>query len=158
MNTAAEPENAVRIEREGYVALVVIDSPPVNAAGWAVRKGIEDAIETLDADPGVEVIALYAAGRTFIAGADIREFGKPPKDAVAARALQPDRGVRDAGDLGPARHGAGRRARGRARHACPCRAAGHAGRLPRGDAGHPARRRRHPARAAPDRASARRWT
>ncbi len=80
MNTAAEPENAVRIEREGPVALVVIDSPPVNAAGWAVRKGIADAIETLDADPGVEVIALYAAGRTFIAGADIREFGKPPKE------------------------------------------------------------------------------
>ncbi len=77
---ASDTEPAVRIEREDRVALVVIDSPPVNAAGWAVRKGLYDAIEALDADPEVGAIAIYGAGRTFIAGADIREFGKPPRD------------------------------------------------------------------------------
>ncbi len=77
---APEPASAVRVEREDDIALVVIDSPPVNAAGWAVRKGLDDAIAALDADDEVGVIAIYGAGRTFIAGADIREFGKPPRD------------------------------------------------------------------------------
>ncbi|MEM9394284.1 MAG: 3-hydroxyacyl-CoA dehydrogenase NAD-binding domain-containing protein [Pseudomonadota bacterium] len=66
--------------REGPLGLVKIDNPPVNAAGLPVRAGLVAAIDTLEADPEVEVIVLYGAGRTFIAGADIREFGKPPID------------------------------------------------------------------------------
>ncbi len=52
----------------------------MNAASHAIRSGLWQAVETLQQTDGVEVIALYAKGRTFIAGADIREFGKPPLD------------------------------------------------------------------------------
>lgn len=72
--------DVVSIERQGPVALVALNNPPVNAASHAVRSGIWKAIETLQDDADVKVIALYGEGRTFIAGADIREFGKPPKD------------------------------------------------------------------------------
>ncbi|WP_422040696.1 3-hydroxyacyl-CoA dehydrogenase NAD-binding domain-containing protein [Roseibium sp.] len=72
--------DVVSIERQGPIALVGLNNPPVNAASHAVRSGIWKAIETLQDDPDVKVIALYGEGRTFIAGADIREFGKPPKD------------------------------------------------------------------------------
>ncbi|MCR9152112.1 MAG: 3-hydroxyacyl-CoA dehydrogenase NAD-binding domain-containing protein [Rhodobacteraceae bacterium] len=59
------------------VAEIVIDSPPVNAIGAALRKALYEAVEAADADPAVRVIVLRAAGRTWPAGADIREFGKP---------------------------------------------------------------------------------
>lgn len=68
----------VKIERAGDIALICIDNPPVNASGQAVRQGLVEAIDTLEADEGVKAIGLYGAGRTFVAGADIREFGKPP--------------------------------------------------------------------------------
>nr|MDA3888727.1 enoyl-CoA hydratase/isomerase family protein [Allgaiera sp.] len=69
----------ISLERQGQIALVRIDNPPVNASGQAVRQGLVEAVEAANADPDVKVIAIYAAGRTFVAGADIREFGKPPK-------------------------------------------------------------------------------
>ena len=70
----------VTLTQEGAVALIRIDNPPVNAAGVTVRKGLVAAIDWLAEHPEVEAAALYAAGRTFVAGADIREFGKPPLD------------------------------------------------------------------------------
>ena len=70
---------AVVTEIQGEIALIKIDNPPVNAAGHAVRAGLADAVQTLARNDAVRVIALYAAGRTFVAGADIREFGQPPK-------------------------------------------------------------------------------
>ena len=73
-------ETPVTTERVGRVGLIAIDNPPVNAASHAVRAGIAAAIDALAADDAVDVIALYGAGRTFIAGADIREFGKPPQE------------------------------------------------------------------------------
>ncbi|WP_305984978.1 3-hydroxyacyl-CoA dehydrogenase NAD-binding domain-containing protein [Roseibium sp. MMSF_3544] len=72
--------DVVSIERQGPLALIALDNPPVNAASHAVRSGLWQAIEALQAEPDTRVIALYGKGRTFIAGADIREFGKPPKD------------------------------------------------------------------------------
>ena len=69
----------ISIERQGDIALVCIDNPPVNATGQQVREGLQQAIEQLNAEGTAKVIAIYAAGRTFVAGADIREFGKPPK-------------------------------------------------------------------------------
>ncbi|MEL7525380.1 MAG: 3-hydroxyacyl-CoA dehydrogenase NAD-binding domain-containing protein [Pseudomonadota bacterium] len=72
--------DVVSIERQGPIALVALNNPPVNAASHAVRSGIWKAIETLQEDETVKVIALYGEGRTLIAGADIREFGKPPQD------------------------------------------------------------------------------
>ena len=69
----------VSLERHDVVAIVTVDSPPVNALSAAVRGGIMDNIKRAIADPEVKAIVLTCAGRTFIAGADITEFGKPPK-------------------------------------------------------------------------------
>ena len=68
----------VSIDREGEIATVTVDNPPVNALGQALRQGLWDAVGTLDADPSVRAVVLICAGRTFIAGADVTEFGKPP--------------------------------------------------------------------------------
>jgi len=68
----------ISIEELGAVALVCINNPPVNATGLAVRQGLQQAIEVLNSEGVVQAIGIYAAGRTFVAGADIREFGKPP--------------------------------------------------------------------------------
>ncbi|NKX43807.1 3-hydroxyacyl-CoA dehydrogenase NAD-binding domain-containing protein [Roseicyclus persicicus] len=67
----------VRTGVEGRIGLIALDNPPVNAAGAALRAGLVAALDRLAADPAVEVIALYGEGRSFIAGADIREFGRP---------------------------------------------------------------------------------
>ncbi|MBN8984619.1 MAG: enoyl-CoA hydratase/isomerase family protein, partial [Rhizobiales bacterium] len=69
----------VRLERHDAVAIVTVDSPPVNALSAAVRRGIFEQIKTAAGDPQVQAIVLTCAGRTFIAGADITEFGKPPQ-------------------------------------------------------------------------------
>ncbi|MBN8976848.1 MAG: enoyl-CoA hydratase/isomerase family protein [Rhizobiales bacterium] len=69
----------VRLERRDAVAIVTVDSPPVNALSAAVRRGIFEQIKTAAGDPQVQAIVLTCAGRTFIAGADITEFGKPPQ-------------------------------------------------------------------------------
>ncbi len=64
------------IERE--VALVTINSPPVNALSQAVRDGLKRGVEAAEANGAVKAIVIICDGRTFIAGADIAEFGKPP--------------------------------------------------------------------------------
>ncbi len=67
-----------QLDRDGDVAIVTIDSPPVNALSAAVRRGIADAFREAMDDAAVRAIVLMCAGRTFFAGADITEFGKPP--------------------------------------------------------------------------------
>jgi 3-hydroxyacyl-CoA dehydrogenase len=67
----------VRLEREGTVAVVVMDNPPVNASSHAMREGLLDAVRAVDADREITAAVLIGAGNTFVAGADIREFGKP---------------------------------------------------------------------------------
>lgn len=69
---------AVSIERRGDIALVVVDNPPVNATSQAVRAGLVDAAERIDADEGVRAALLICRGRTFIAGGDVTEFDRPP--------------------------------------------------------------------------------
>ncbi len=66
----------VRLERQGGVGVIVVDYPPVNALGPGVREGIIAAVQQGNADPSIRALALLGAGRTFIAGADIRQFGK----------------------------------------------------------------------------------
>jgi 3-hydroxyacyl-CoA dehydrogenase len=68
----------VRLARQGEIAIATIDNPPVNALGQALRAGLARVIAEAAADPTVSAIVLAAAGRAFIAGADISEFGKPP--------------------------------------------------------------------------------
>jgi 3-hydroxyacyl-CoA dehydrogenase len=64
---------------EGDVAVLTLDSPPVNALSRQVREGILAAMKRAVDDPAVKAVVLVCAGRTFIAGADITEFGKPPQ-------------------------------------------------------------------------------
>lgn len=75
-----EQFDPIRIERAGTVGTVVIDSPPVNASSWEVRRGLLSAIEMLAADPTVSALVLIGAGKTFMAGADIKEFDGPVRD------------------------------------------------------------------------------
>ena len=80
MNSGANAQVAAQVVREqhGDILLVSIDNPPVNALGVDVRRGLLEAIEAADADAAVKAVLIVGAGRNFIGGADIREFGKPP--------------------------------------------------------------------------------
>jgi len=69
----------VTIVRENAIAVVTVENPPVNALSQALRQGLVDAVAELDADAAVKAVVLICAGRTFIAGADVTEFGKPPQ-------------------------------------------------------------------------------
>jgi 3-hydroxyacyl-CoA dehydrogenase len=69
------------LTREGDIAVLTVNSPPVNALSANVRDGLSAGIAQAAADPAVKAIVLICDGRTFIAGADISEFGKPPKGA-----------------------------------------------------------------------------
>jgi 3-hydroxyacyl-CoA dehydrogenase len=61
------------------VAVVIVENPPVNALSWHVREGLQQSFSVALADDAVKAIVLRCAGTTFIAGADITEFGKPPQ-------------------------------------------------------------------------------
>lgn len=76
--TVAVDTAPVAIEKVGRTAVVTVDNPPVNALALALRQSLWDAVAALDADPAVDAVVLICAGRTFIAGADVGEFGKPP--------------------------------------------------------------------------------
>src|SRR5215813_11050949 len=60
--------------RPGAVAVIIVDNPPVNALKQAVRAGLKDAFTRARDDASIHAIVLTAAGRTFMAGADITEF------------------------------------------------------------------------------------
>lgn len=70
---------SVTLEKDGDVAVIIVNNPPVNALSWHVRQGLEDNFGAALADDSVKAIVLRCAGATFIAGADISEFGKPPR-------------------------------------------------------------------------------
>ena len=67
----------VRFDVEDGIGVITIDNPPVNALGPGVADGIIAAVAQGEADPNVKAMVLIGAGRSFIAGADIRQFGKP---------------------------------------------------------------------------------
>ena len=84
----------VELRRDGTIAVVVIDNPPVNALKNELRAGLIDAFANVRGDANIHAIVLACAGRTFIAGADITEFGKPSRppstiDVVAALDAMP---------------------------------------------------------------------
>ncbi len=79
----------VSLRKEGDIAVIVIDNPPVNALNHAMRAGLVAALRRAQADADTAAIVIVCAGRTFIAGADISEFGKPVQapttpDVIAA--------------------------------------------------------------------------
>jgi 3-hydroxyacyl-CoA dehydrogenase len=67
----------VRLERDGDIAVIVIDNPPINAGSAAVREGLMAAVSAVESDPGLRGAVLIGAGNSFIAGSDLREFGQP---------------------------------------------------------------------------------
>ena len=71
----------------GHIGNILIDSPPVNAISQHVRQGILDALQTAASDD-TQIVVLRCEGRTFIAGADIREFGKSPQAPALAIVLE----------------------------------------------------------------------
>ncbi|MEO6717024.1 MAG: 3-hydroxyacyl-CoA dehydrogenase NAD-binding domain-containing protein [Novosphingobium sp.] len=68
---------ALRYETDGEVAILTVDNPPVNALSLSVREGLHAAIDRAMGDAAVKVVVILCAGSTFIAGADITEFGTP---------------------------------------------------------------------------------
>ena len=141
---------SVDLRRDGNVAVVTVDNPPVNALKHEVRAGLAEALrQTRRRSDGVAAVVIACAGRTFFAGADITEFGKPLQAAEPRRGHRRYRGDAEAGDRGLARHRAGRRVRIGARLPFPrCRGDG-ARRPARGQARPVAGRRRDAAPAAP---------
>ncbi len=67
----------IRTERHDDVLVIISNNPPVNALGAAVRQGLEAAIKEGVADASITAMVIRCDGRTFFAGADITEFGKP---------------------------------------------------------------------------------
>src|SRR5512134_3302121 len=70
----------VSYQRIGTVGILLIDYPPVNVLGAAVRAGLARGLEIALADEGAKAIVIACAGRTFAAGADIGEFGAPMRE------------------------------------------------------------------------------
>lgn len=62
---------------DGDIAVLTLDNPPVNAISAAVRAALIDGVRRAEADPAVRALLIACAGRTFFAGADLKEFGKP---------------------------------------------------------------------------------
>src|SRR5665213_415917 len=75
----AQINEFVSLDREGAVAIITANNPPVNALSHGLRVGLLDALKEAKVDATVTAIVLICAGRTFVAGADISEFGKPPR-------------------------------------------------------------------------------
>jgi len=71
--------DTVDFTKRGAIGVITVNSPPVNALSAAVRDGLDAALKAGQADPEVKAMVLMGGGRTFIAGADITEFGKPPR-------------------------------------------------------------------------------
>src|SRR5579863_9895746 len=79
----------VKYTTDGNVAIITIDNPPVNALSPGVPEGILEGIEKAGADPEVRAVVVIGGGRTFIAGADIKEFGKITAGTRPRLALYP---------------------------------------------------------------------
>src|SRR4030095_2034258 len=76
----AKITQSVDLSTRGGLAVLTVDNPPVNALSHHVRKGLHDGIKQATAEGAAQAIVIACAGRTFIAGADITEFGKPPAE------------------------------------------------------------------------------
>ncbi len=74
--------SVITTHRDGEVLVVVSDNPPVNALGAAVRDGLFAAIKEAEGDDAVKAVVVRCDGRTFFAGADITEFGKPNPNSI----------------------------------------------------------------------------
>ncbi len=78
----------VHSETRGAVAVITLDSPPVNALGQAVRAALVAEIAAAVEDPAIAALVLVGSGRCFSGGADIREFGSPPQDPHLRKVIE----------------------------------------------------------------------
>ena len=67
------------LENHSNIAVLTLNSPPVNALSANVREGLHDGVKSAIGDSSIDAIVIICEGRTFIAGADITEFGQAPK-------------------------------------------------------------------------------
>jgi len=72
---------SIHYSKQGEIVVLAADNPPVNALSHAVRKGLKDALDRAEAD-AAQAVVIYGVGRTWFAGADIREFGQAPADPI----------------------------------------------------------------------------
>jgi len=79
---------AVTFSKQSNVGVISVNNPPVNALGQAVRAGIKESIEKGLVDKDVAAMIIWCEGRTFMAGADIREFGKPVQQPILPDVVQ----------------------------------------------------------------------
>ena len=79
MSTPAPTPATHRLDVDGEIGIVTVAYPPVNALSRSMRQAIMDGIAAAQANPAVKAIVFICDGRTFLAGADITEFGKPPQ-------------------------------------------------------------------------------
>src|SRR5216683_3589110 len=86
MEMAEGERELVRFENEGGIGIITVDNPPVNALSPGVPEGIIAAVERGNSDPAVKAMVLIGAGRSFIAGADIRQFGQRRPVVIGKRA------------------------------------------------------------------------
>jgi 3-hydroxyacyl-CoA dehydrogenase len=68
--------NLVQVTKDDDIAIITINNPPVNALSPGVPEGISEAIDQIGKDDAIRAAVLIGGGRTFVAGADIKEFGK----------------------------------------------------------------------------------
>ena len=139
------------LSRDGDIAVITLNSPPVNALSETMREGLIAALREAESDAAVKATLLICAGRTFIAGADISEFDKVQTRRLPARCAERHGRGEKAYRGGDPRHRAGRRIGNRDVRALPgggaLRQTGPAG----SRAGPGPGRGRHAAPAAPDR-------
>jgi 3-hydroxyacyl-CoA dehydrogenase len=81
--------NLVKVTRDNDIAIITIDNPPVNALSPGVPDAIGAAVDEMNSDPAIKAAVVIGAGSTFIAGADIKEFGKMTSGASPRRSLLP---------------------------------------------------------------------
>src|ERR1700730_8889207 len=73
---------------DGDVAVITIDNPPVNAMKYEVRVGLLDLVSRATGDTAISAVVIACAGRTFVAGADITGFGKPPRQPTGIAVIE----------------------------------------------------------------------
>ncbi len=74
--------STVTLTFENPIAVITINNPPINATSHSVRSGIVDALDQIDDNDDIRAAILICEGKTFIAGADVNEFGQPPKSPI----------------------------------------------------------------------------
>ncbi|KZB69688.1 MULTISPECIES: 3-hydroxyacyl-CoA dehydrogenase NAD-binding domain-containing protein [Thalassospira] len=80
--------STVTLTIENAIAFITINNPPINATSHSVRDGLVDALDQIDGNDDIRAAILICEGKTFIAGADVSEFGQPPKPPILPEVIK----------------------------------------------------------------------